>query len=207
LSEIDNTGIPYYFLYTLNAYGKEMEPGFPGLERRVDDFIQLSEKIGSDKTIWRYDPIIITTKFDTRWHLNKIEKIAVVLKGRAEKVIISFYTPYRKTAGRMAKYCGITIRNKNEIWNSHTAEFVKEMKNILSASGFRVQSCAETLPLREYGIMPGACIDGELINKISGDDISARKDRGQRPECLCVKSIDIGRYNTCLGGCRYCYAV
>ena len=49
-------------------------------------------------------------------------------------------------------------------------------------------------------------ITGELIEKITGLSVKAKKDKNQRPECGCVESIETGAYDTCLTGCQYCYA-
>ena len=68
-------------------------------------------------------------------------------------------------------------------------------------------SCAEKLDLKRFGIRHGACIDGEKIREIAGYKLDARKDPGQRKECRCIESIDIGSYDTCINGCAYCYAV
>ena len=34
----------------------------------------------------------------------------------------------------------------------------------------------------------------------------AEKDKNQREECGCFESVEVGTYNTCLNGCKYCYA-
>lgn len=35
--------------------------------------------------------------------------------------------------------------------------------------------------------------------------IMVEHTRNQREECGCVESVEIGAYNTCLNGCKYCY--
>lgn len=39
-----------------------------------------------------------------------------------------------------------------------------------------------------------------------GYNLNIEKDKSQRLVCGCVSSIDVGMYNTCKNGCRYCYA-
>jgi hypothetical protein len=72
--------------------------------------------------------------------------------------------------------------------------------------GMEVQSCAEERDLSPYGVLPGACIDAAYIKDVLGVQVGAAKDPSQRPACRCVVSKDIGAYDTCLFGCRYCYA-
>ena len=65
----------YYFQFTLNPYGTELESKLPPLQKRIDTFKRLSDKIGREKVVWRYDPILtneqllfIKTNL-LKWHL------------------------------------------------------------------------------------------------------------------------------------------
>jgi hypothetical protein len=55
-------------------------------------------------------------------------------------------------------------------------------------------------------VYAGKCIDNELISEITGNLFSDKKDKSLRENCGCVKSRDIGAYNSCSNGCIYCYA-
>ena len=77
----------YYFLYTLNAYPKEIEANLPLLEERIESFKILSKFC---PVIWRYDPILITDGIDENWHIEKFEYLAKELKGYTKHCKISF---------------------------------------------------------------------------------------------------------------------
>ena len=53
--------IKCYVQYTLNDYVAEwLEKGVPSVERRIDTFKRLVDKLGKGHVIWRYDPLILT---------------------------------------------------------------------------------------------------------------------------------------------------
>lgn len=84
--------------------------------------------------------------------------------------------------------------------------FLKEIAETAKANGIVLASCAESADLSMYGIEHNCCIDKKLIEEITGYQIKAKKDKNQRIECGCVESVDVGTYNTCRNGCKYCYA-
>ena len=42
----------YYLQFTLNPYGTELESKLPPLQKRIDTFKRLSDKIGREKVVW-----------------------------------------------------------------------------------------------------------------------------------------------------------
>ena len=55
----------YYFQFTLNAYGKEIATNLPSFGQRIDTFKRLSDLIGKERVIWRYDPILTNETYNT----------------------------------------------------------------------------------------------------------------------------------------------
>lgn len=191
----------YYFQFTLTGYGKDVEPVLPDKrEVLIPTFQKLSEKVGAQKVIWRYDPIFLSTRYTVDYHLKAFEEIAHSLSGCTRKVIISFIDLYAKTQRNTV---GLQIKNFSD---GDMIELAKQLVDISGKYGMEVESCAESIDLRDVGVKHGSCIDKKLIEEIIGCKLIVDKDKNQRAECGCYESVEIGAYNTCKNGCRYCYA-
>jgi len=68
INKLENIGYRYYFQFTLNDYPKELEPKVPIVTERIATFKKLSEMIGKQRVIWRYDPIIFSNVTDLNYH-------------------------------------------------------------------------------------------------------------------------------------------
>jgi DNA repair photolyase len=190
----------YYFQFTINPYGQEIEVNVPRKHGIIDAFKCLSDKIGSEKVIWRYDPILLSDKINIEYHIRYFEEIAKRLYSFTNQCIISFVDNYKKIEQNMTRIGTKGINDENIKYIS------KLVMEIASSYNIKVQTCSERIDLSEMGITHGGCIDKSLIEDVIGYSINAKKDKSQRPECCCIESIDIGEYNTCSHGCLYCYA-
>lgn len=201
LSRIDELeDYNYYFQFTINPYSKELELQVPKKNKIIETFKKLSDKIGKNRVIWRYDPILITDKIDINYHIKYFEEIAKRLFLYTNKCIISFIDNYKKTEKNLE---GTGTR---ELSDDEVFYISQEIMKIAHTYNIQIESCAEKYNLNDIGIKHGKCIDNVLIENIIGCPLEAKKDKNQRQECGCIESIDIGEYNTCLHNCLYCYA-
>lgn len=194
-------GIDHYFQFTLNAYGKDIEPGVPRKgDCIIDVFRSLSERIGKERVLWRYDPILISKRYTVDHHLEYFSRLAQRLRGYTEICTISLLDMYRKISARAEK---AGIRSPDE---TETALIAAGFRAAAEENGIRLAACCEPELSERYGIQRSSCIDPELIARIKGCDISRVQDRSRREGCGCISCVDIGAYNTCRHGCVYCYA-
>lgn len=191
----------YYFQFTLNSYGKDVEANVPNKnDVIIPAFRELSRNIGPERVIWRYDPIFLNQKYTIDYHVHYFEEIAKRLRGFTEKCVISFIDLYRNTK-QNTKGMDICPLSDAEMY-----EIARKLVEIANKYGITIESCAEKINLEQFGIGHGHCIDCNLFERLLGYSLSLEKDKNQREECGCMASIDIGMYNTCKNGCRYCYA-
>jgi hypothetical protein len=231
LGEIEERGLRFYVQMTIAGYPRSIEPGAPPLEEALRAFRELADRVGPERALWRYDPVILARSLDASFHLEAFGRIAAALEGSTKRVTLSVVDEYAATRSRLAAAGFPEARFEVEAY----AELLGELAAIARSRGMRAQACAEKAELRERGIEAGACVDAALAASLwpgpplavshnasaageldFGDGPSglaardpgafAARDPGQRPACLCAKSVDIGAYGTCPRGCAYCYA-
>lgn len=198
LAELD--AYRFYVQISITPYGKEIETNLRPKGDIIKTVQELSLRLGKERVVWRYDPILLNDHYTVKSHLAWFERSLAALAPYTERCVISFIDLYAKTRKNTQ---GL---NLHELSEDEMHELAAGMSHIAEGSGLTLQTCSEIIGLEEYGIGHGACIDGELIERIAGKPIKAEKAKSQRPLCNCVESFDIGQYDTCIHGCRYCYA-
>jgi len=204
---LDGMGYRFYFQFTLNNYPIELEPRVPPLAERIRSFDALSKMIGASRVIWRYDPIIISSVTDHEFHRATFRMLCQALSSLTRRVVVSIVDLYRKTERRLRSLEAKGIRiEENAFESPSTDALMEDLAAIAKSFCIEIVTCAEKKDYTSIGIPPGRCIDGDLIEDLWHLHKSWKKDPGQRDECGCVVSKDIGMPDSCPHGCVYCYA-
>lgn len=240
-SFLNDKGIDYYVQYTLNNYESEgFEPKLPPLWKRIDSFKRLSDKIGKERVIWRFDPLILTPKLTPIDLVGRVKEVGDSIKGYTDKLVFSFIdiACYKRVQHNMVKESGSFTYDNIEnaefdvVDSIKTASMLSELRDAWKTDGWDIElaTCGEKINLKLFGITHNRCVDAELFKKITTNveflnflnygELNSEptlfgktpltnenlKDRGQRLQCGCMLSKDIGAYNTCPHFCVYCYA-
>ena len=187
-----------HFQYTITAYGKDIEPGVPSIDESIETLYELEEQVGKQRICWRYDPVLITGKYTIEKHFETFRYMTERLHGHVDRCIFSFVEMYRKLETNMPELFPISDRDKDRI--------AEGLGRIAKEFGMPIQTCGTNGDYTRYGIMRSGCMTLDILGKANGIEFRDLKHRGMREGCHCIESRDIGAYNTCPNGCRYCYA-
>lgn len=183
---------------TITPYGRDIEPNVPDKHKLLEDFQKVSKTVGIKSVGWRYDPIFISEKYTSDYHLHAFEQIASTLDGYTKTVVISFIDLYPKVRKNFPE--------AQEVTKEMRLLLGRRMIEIAAAHGMTVKPCAEGDELAAFGADCGGCMQISDYEKAIGRQLNAPKRKGARAECARYLSCDIGAYNTCRHLCRYCYA-
>lgn len=205
LDELDSRGYRYYFQFTILGYPREIDPRSPAAATAVEAFRRLAERLGPSRVIWRYDPVVFTGMTPPVFHQENFQRLAESLRGHTRRAVISIVDMYRKTEARLKKLEG-TPAAMRPCDAEDLEPLMRRLAGLAGENGMDIVSCAEETDLRPFGILPGKCVDDQVIAEAFGIEVPRTKDPTQRKACGCVVSRDIGMYESCLFGCQYCYA-
>ena len=187
-----------YFYYTITAYGKDIEPGVPSIDESINTLIKLSKLVGKEKVAWRYDPVLYTDKYTFEVHKKTFEYIAQRLSPYIDRCIFSFVEMYKKLENNMPEIISFTDNDKKQI------AFM--LGSIAKKYNIEIQTCGTNGDYSQFGIEKSGCATLEILGKANNLSFKDMKHKGLREGCHCIESRDIGAYDTCLNGCKYCYA-
>ena len=127
----------YYFQFTLNSYGADIEGNLPSKNDVViPTFCRLSDAIGPDRVIWRYDPIFLSETYTMEYHLFYYEKLARRLSPYTKKCTISFLDFYRNTEKNLA------LLSPARFPDHQKEQLAKGIAEIAHSYGLKVDTCA-----------------------------------------------------------------
>lgn len=202
LSHMESLKSPFYLQWTISGYHEDLEPNLPPKAEVIERFKDVSRRLGPERVVLRYDPVLINDRYDVDYHARAFERLLSLLEGYATRVVISFLDEYGKIAP--AIMAGEMRAPSLEEIRAVSAFFSESARR----HGFAVQTCSEgKYDLSEYGILEGPCVDPDLIERLIGEPLpdEVRTPNSFR-QCRCAVNTDIGEYKTCHHGCKYCYA-
>lgn len=183
--------------------GTDLEPGVPVSDTILSSLAELVEFCGSPERIrWRFDPIIHWERPDGPMdNLRHFPSLAPRFRSAGiDRAITSICTIYPKVHTRFSNLSPYTPVEPD---SDKRTEVRQAIETLADSEGISLSWCCEP------GAEPARCIDGNLLNRLhpTGQEAPTEPATGQRPQCGCTRSLDIGWYaQLCRGGCLYCYA-
>jgi len=190
---------------TLTGLPRSLEPRAPTTDETVAALADLSRRLGSDALSWRMDPIVLTSETPPDWWLRTFDPLAARLAGQVREVVISWLDLHARTRRNLLPLEATGLRVLNP-----TATMRRELLHGLveraARHGLPLASCCEPEMLAHPAIRPAACLDATWFEERNGWLPGALGSAPSRLGCACGRNRDIGVYQSCALGCRYCYA-
>ena len=191
---------PYGQLWqvTVTPYGRDIEPNVPPKEQVLADFRRLSERIGPEGMIWRYDPILLTEDYPADRHLAEFERMCRTLAGATDTCVISFIDLYEKVKRNFPEVRPVPQEARLLLG--------REMVRIAGENGMTLRPCHEGDELAAFGADCSGCVTLAAYERAIHARLKPPVKQPRARECACHLTCDIGAYDTCGHLCRYCYA-
>lgn len=177
LDAIDRLGFHNYFQFTLTPYGRALERGLRSVEDRLETFLELGRRVGKDRLVWRYDPIVLNGVFSPEWHLRQFESLCARVSTVADSAVISFVDRYQKNGSAFSNGL-LRVAAPEEM-----LDLAGRLAECAARYGVSLSACCEAVDLSACGVGRASCIDTARVERVCGYPIPAKPDGNQRPGC------------------------
>ena len=188
LDTIHLFSVPIQLQVTITGYFKDMEPNVLDKKQVIECIKKLSSYLGKENVCVRYDPILVNSKYNVDYHVRAFNKLCTMLKGYVSKMIVSFVDDYKN------------VRNNHLDYHEPSNEEYLKLKEEFEKNDIKIISCMENK--YQIGDEKDCCVSIKYAFERTGKLFKEWKAR----DCHCVNMVDVGAYNSCLHGCKYCYA-
>jgi hypothetical protein len=120
------------------------------------------------------------------------------LEGFTHTCVISYIDLYEKVLRNFPEVRSVPFDTQIKL----TRVFVE----IAAEHGMIIKPCGEDPRLSSTGADCSGCMTQQTFEQAVGQNLILPPNPGNRKECACYITNDIGQYNTCGHLCRYCYA-
>ena len=115
-----------------------------------------------------------------------------------DRCIFSFVERYKKLEQNFPELAELTPSDRDAL--------AAGLGRIAAEHGIPIQTCGNNGLWPQYGIAASGCTTLDMLGRANGVEFRDLRHKGQRAGCGCFESRDIGAYDSCPNGCRYCYA-
>ncbi|MDM1025628.1 DUF1848 domain-containing protein [Campylobacter hyointestinalis] len=149
-----------YFHYTITAYGKDIEPGVPSIDKSIQTLQKLSEIVGKNRIAWWHDPVLFTKIYTLDTHIKTFGYMAKQIVPYVQRCIFSFVEMYKRLEVNMPELKALSEADKDAI--------ARELGAIANAQGLYIQTCGTNGDYSKYGIQTSGCMTLEMLGSANG---------------------------------------
>lgn len=184
--------VPIQLQVTITGYFQDIEESVYDKKKIIEAVCALSKMIGKENVCVRYDPILLNEKYSAQYHVKAFQRLCCLLNGSVSKMIVSFLDDYKNVRKNHVQYHQPDINEFTYIKNAFEA--------CAHPYNMKISSCMETIYC--IGDEKDCCVSIKYAFERTGKLFKPWKAR----KCGCATMVDVGAYNSCLHGCKYCYA-
>jgi hypothetical protein len=210
LRQVLEIGYPVLWNVTVTGLGgTPVEQQVPTLDRVVASIRELAKMVPPEAITWRYDPVFVSQLYGEDHHVETFTRLAGELAGQMDRISISFLGACypRRVQPDLRRYEGETGDRVGVVPPDQQVELTTRLHSVAAAAGLELTLCCSPELQQATGYASTGCNSFGWATRVYPMLQKARalRNRPTRTGCLCSQESDIGCYDTCIHGCRYCY--